>query len=136
VAKLQRTWPSPPVPNAVPGTTATCFFLEEAEREIAAREAGGGDVREDIERAARAAALEAHVAERGDDEVAAAFVFAPHALDAVLPALEGLDGGVLAHDGSTEDRVLVDFHHGLDEVYGAQAKPMRQPVMAKAFDNP
>lgn len=91
------------------------LFLQQSHAEVAAGKAGGRDFRENVERSARAAAFEAHFVEGGDDEVPAHFVFAAHLRDAVLAAVEGFDGGILSHDRCTQDRVLVDFHHGLNE---------------------
>ena len=107
-----------PLPSCAEGRArhdGDFLFLQQSHAEVAAGKAGGCDFRKDIKRSARAAAFEAHFVEGGDDEVAAHFVFAAHLGDAVFAAVEGFDGGILSHDRCTQDRVLVDFHHGLDE---------------------
>jgi len=49
-------------------------------------------------------------------------VLLPHLLHAALAALQGLDGCLLGHGGSAHDRVLMDLHHGFDDVVRAAGK--------------
>ena len=59
--------------------------------------------------------MEAHGIEAGDDEVAPFLVRDAHVFVGGGTEFEGFESGDLAHDGSAEHAVLVDFHHGLPE---------------------
>ena len=99
----------------MPGTQATFFFLQQTQREFPAREPGAADVRENVERTERLEAWEAHIVQTADDEVPARFIFLAHHRHVALAAFERLDGGVLRHRISAEDRILVHLHHRLGE---------------------
>lgn len=97
------------------GDYGDAFLAEEADGELLAGEAAAGDAGEDVEGAEWLEAVEAHLVEAVDDEVAAELVLAAHGLDVGGALLEGLDGGILCGAGGAEDAVLVDFHHGVRE---------------------
>ena len=109
------------------------LFMKQAEREIATGESGGGDFWEHVECTARARAFQAHVSKGTDNEISAHLVFAPHATHALLASIEGFDGGILAHDRSAQDRVLMNFHHGLDQFSGSAGESNPPTGHRKSF---
>ena len=64
-------------------------------------------------------AAQAGFVERLHDEIPAAAVFLAHPVGIGLALLDGLERGFLADDGGAEHGVLVDLHHGLDDLDGA-----------------
>ena len=101
------------------GDDGDFFLLKQADGELVFREAGGGDVGERVERAARQMAREAGGVEAAHDEVAAAVVLLAHAADVVPAVLQGFERAFLRDDGGAHHRILVDFHHRVDERRGA-----------------
>ena len=96
------------------------------------------DIGEDVEGALGGDAGDAEIVEGGGDEVAAAAVFFAHGGDVFVGAFEGFEGGFLAGDGGAKHGVLMDFHHGADEVGGcagvAEAEAGHGPGFGEAME--
>lgn len=108
-----RTKPSPLSPNASPGMTATCSAASSFSQNSAACHAGLPDAREDVERALRLKAAQAHPVEPVHQQAAAHVVGIAHLLDVAVAVFERLNG---RRTGSSwaqrNDRELVHLSSG------------------------
>ena len=91
------------------------FGLEQFFGELVGGVARARDVREDVERALRLEARQAHLREAVVDQVAAAVVLGDHLFHVLLTVAQRLDGGNLGRDRRAEHRVLVNLRHSADE---------------------
>ncbi len=92
------------------------LLLQELLAEELVVHAGGRDVREGIEGAARLEGLEAKPVQSIHQQPAAAVVLREHFLHIALADRQRLDGGILRGRGRGHDRVLVDAHHALNDI--------------------
>ena len=60
-------------------------------------------------------ARQAELIETADDEVAALAILVAHMEHRVAAVAQGLDGGLLAHDGRAHNAILVHLEHAVDD---------------------
>lgn len=116
-----RTKPSPLSPNCVAGDDRHMLGGQQLFAEFAACHAGLPDAREDVERALRLKAAQAHPVEPVHQQAAAHVVGIAHLLDVAVAVFERLNGGVLARRGRAHDRELVHLGHLGDHGAGPTA---------------
>ena len=114
-----RMWSSPCCPNADPASTQTPASWSSRSASSAPDKPGPGDVREDVERAARPAAFDAgDRVEAVDDQVAPRPELDDHRVDVVLLPDQRLDRADLGERRDAADRVDDQLAVGLDQRLG------------------